>query len=164
MSAFAATLETLSAEEIAAVPDDEVAQVLQKYDADASGTISEDEWHTLLGDLLDGTLTFFSPAATKSKKAKGGGDKGGDKDPVEEHELATLRFEVESLREENQQLKTRVQELVEEKEKAIIKQLEEAAAGGGALAPQEPKEPKQKIVRNTPPQPQPAPTPKPGPR
>ena len=129
--------------------DDEVAQVLQKYDADASGTISEDEWHTLLGDLLDGTLTFFSPAATKSKKAKGGGDKGGDKDPVEEHELATLRFEVESLREENQQLKTRVQELVEEKEKAIIKQLEEAAAGGGALAPQEPKEPKKKIVRNT---------------
>ena len=61
--------------------DDEVAQVLQKYDADASGTISEDEWHTLLGDLLDGTLTFFSPAATKSKKAKGGGDKGG---PIDE--------------------------------------------------------------------------------
>ena len=36
--------------------DEEVARVMARYDHDKSGTINEDEWHRLLGDLLDGSL------------------------------------------------------------------------------------------------------------
>ena len=40
------------------IPDAQVAEIFDKYDKDNSGFISEEEWHTLLGDLLDGKLTL----------------------------------------------------------------------------------------------------------
>ena len=59
LSELKATLSKIRIE----LSDAEVAQVLKRYDDDASGTISEAEWHRLLGDLLDGTLSLTSSAS-----------------------------------------------------------------------------------------------------
>lgn len=50
--------------------EDEAAEIIEHYDIDGNGRLSEEEWHGLLGDLIDGTFAF---GATTSHQAPSDG-------------------------------------------------------------------------------------------
>lgn len=97
--------------------DQQVGEVLQKYDADRSGLIDEAEWFSLVADLIDGT--FATPAASSAASAP----------PLTETQ--ELRAEVRGLRIANQALEARVTAL-----ETQLRRLLAAGDGntGGALS------------------------------
>ena len=76
--------------------EQQVNEVLQKYDANKSGLIDESEWFALVSDLVDGTFAAPPAASGSSTSAP----------PATETEQ--LRSEVRGLRFANQALEARV--------------------------------------------------------
>jgi uncharacterized Zn finger protein (UPF0148 family) len=85
--------------------DDELVEVLERYDDDGNGTLDEREWLSVVRDLLEGTFDAKPPP--------------GPAEPLDAvDELDALRAEVRRLSSENKALFTRV-ELLEANQKRI---------------------------------------------
>jgi hypothetical protein len=81
------------------------ASVMQKYDADSSGEISEDEFSQLVSDLIDGTFEKEAATMAAAKEKEKEKAAAAEAEAALRKEVATLRSELTAQKKLNEAMK-----------------------------------------------------------